>query len=158
MCGCAGQCGICRICRCAVTACQLSVTGTLLYCLAMDSGVGGERGEDVLLVELATELVHKVALSGWLEFEDVKALAMTCKRMKSIFVDDDYGRDIHYALKGVVENVRGKRWRSARFAVKRKWFVDWREKEESVWREVAKTVLAERLRCNRRKSWQDGKV
>merc|ERR1711991_943411 len=75
------------------------------------------------LVGMATEVLHKVALSGWLEFVDV-----------------DYGRDIHYALNGVMYNVRGKRWRSARFAVRRKWFVEGVE-EESVWREVASVVV-----------------
>ncbi len=82
-----------------------------------------EHEQGVGLVEMAPELVHKVALSGWLTFEDVTALSQTCRRMKNIFVDDAYGRDIHYALKGVLENVRAKRWRSARFAVRRKWFV-----------------------------------
>ena len=100
-----------------------------------------EEGEGVWLVELAPEVMHKVALSGWLEFEDVKALSQTCTRMKSIFLDDDYGRDIHYALIGVVENVRGKRWRSALYAVRRKWFVEGKEEEESVWREVAKAAV-----------------
>merc|ERR1711991_690021 len=90
---------------------------------------------------MATEVVHKVALEGWLEFEDVEALSQTCCRMKSIFVDDDYGRDIHYALKGVVENVREKRWRAARFAVRRRWFVGRREKEKRVWRGLAKVVV-----------------
>ena len=44
---------------------------------------------------------------------------------------NDYGRDIHYALKGVVENVGGKRWRAARSAVKRKWFAE-REEEDGM--------------------------
>ena len=108
-------------------------------------GMNTTMNEGVGLVELAPELMHKVALSGWLTFNDVAALSQTCRRMKSIFVDDDYGRGIHHAMKGVLHNVRAKRWKAARFAVKRKWFVDcWIEKEESVWREVAKTVLADR--------------
>ena len=92
------------------------------------------------LGELAPELLHLIALSGWLTFEDVAALSQTCVRMKIIFVDDEYGRDIHYALKGVVENVTAKRWVSARYAVKRRWFVEDGEDgedEESVWRMVA---------------------
>ena len=43
-----------------------------------------DMNEGVWLVELATEVMHKVALSGWLEFEDVEALSKTCKRMKNI--------------------------------------------------------------------------
>ena len=89
---------------------------------------------------MAPELIHKIGLSGWLAFEDVCALALSCKRMKSIIVDDDYGRDIHHALKGVMENVRGRRWRSARYAVRRKWFVRRKEDEESLWRKVAEVV------------------
>ena len=93
------------------------------------------------LVELAPEMMHKVALSGDLSFDDVKALSQTCRRMRTIFVDDDYGRDIHHALKGVVENVKEKRWRSARLAVRRRWFREEDGEEESVWREVAKVVV-----------------
>ena len=59
------------------------------------------------LVDLPPELLHKVAFSGTLSYTDVSALSQTCCRMKSIFLDDAYGRDIHHALKGVVENVKG---------------------------------------------------
>ena len=106
-----------------------------------------EHEQGVGLVNLAPELMHKVALSGWLTFNDVTALSKTCRRMKNIFVDDDYGRDIHYALKGVMENVRRKRWRSARFAVRRKWFVEGEEEEDegSVWREVARVVASKKM-------------
>ena len=97
-------------------------------------------GDVVGLDMMAPEVMHKVALSGWLEFEDVKALALTCKRMKSIFVDDAYGRDIHYALKGVMKNVRKRRWTAARYAVRRRWFVEGKEEEKSVWRKVANVV------------------
>ena len=94
---------------------------------------GEERG----LVGLATELVHRVALSGWLEPRDVAALAQTCRRMADVLVWDGYGRDLHRALVGVMENVWEKRWRAARYAVRRRWFVgDGRE----VWRRVAEVV------------------
>ena len=94
--------------------------------------------ELVGLVALAPELMHKVALSGYLSFNDVAALSQTCRRMNNIFVDDDYGRDIHYALKGVRENMEARRWRSARFAVGRGWFVGGGER---VWKEVASVVV-----------------
>ena len=100
-----------------------------------------EREQGVGLVELAPELVHKVALSGYLTFNDVTALSKTCRRMKNIFVDDGYGRDIHYALKGVMENMEAKRWRAARYATKRRWFRREGVREESVWKEVAGVVL-----------------
>ena len=65
--------------------------------------------------------------------------------MASILVWDGYGKDLHRALEGVMENVRGRRWRAARYAVGRRWFVDG-EEEESVWIEVAKVALFERKR------------
>ena len=98
---------------------------------------------------LAPELVHMVALTGHLTFNDIAALSQTCRRMKTIFVDDDYGRDIHYALKGVMENVRAKRWASARYALNRRWFVDGWENEESVWRMIADVVVLGSWRCVR---------
>ena len=106
---------------------------------SVENTEGSSNGDG--LVGLAPELVHKVALSGWLAFEDVRALAMTCKRMKTMFVDDAYGRDIHYALKGVMENVRAKRWVPARYAVRRRWFVGEDGGEESVWKGVAAIVV-----------------
>ena len=102
-----------------------------------------EGGEGFGLVGLATELIHLVALSGWLRFEDVCALALSCKRMNTVFVDDEYGRNIHHALLGVMKNVRTKRWVSAMYAVRRKWFVGGEEEEESVWRKVAEVVVGD---------------
>ena len=75
----------------------------------------------LMLLTLATELVHLIALSGYLTFSEVEALSQTCSRMKSILVDDAYGRDIHHALLGVVTNVKARRWRAARYAVRRGW-------------------------------------
>ena len=93
------------------------------------------------LVHLAPELMHKITLSGNLSFNDVAALSQTCHTMKTIFVDDAYGRDIHHALLGVLKNVETKQWTSARYAVKRRWFVGVRENEESVWRKVADVAV-----------------
>ena len=95
------------------------------------------------LVECAPELIHKIALSGWLTFHDVKALALSCKKMKAIFVDDDYGRNIHHALEGVMENVWEKRWASARYAVQRTWFVVDQEDEATLWKDVAEAVVGD---------------
>ena len=92
-----------------------------------------------MLTKLAPELVHNVALSGYLTHEEVAALAQTCRRLASILVWDTYGRDLHFALKGVVENVRRQRWSAARYAVRRRWFVE--SDEERVWRDVASVVV-----------------
>ena len=92
--------------------------------------------------ELAPELVHKIALEGWLEFSDVEALSKTCRRMASILMWDEYGRDVHYALLGVVENVREGRWSAARYAVCRRWFRGEDGGEESVWKRVIETDVA----------------
>ena len=97
------------------------------------------------LVGLAPEVVHKVALSGWLTFSEVAALSQTCKRMASILVWDEYGRDIHYALKGVMENVKAERWRSAQFAVRRRWFVGEEEEGETLWRKVVEAVVGREM-------------
>ena len=93
------------------------------------------------MVGLAPEMVHKVALSGWLNVEEVGALAQTCKRMASILVWDGYGRDLHMALRGVMENVREKNWVSARYAASRGWV----EEEgvdgvDGVWRKMVESV------------------
>ena len=118
-----------------------------------------EHGDSVGLVEMAPELMHKMAFSGSLTFEDVTALSQTCRRMKSIFVDDAYGRDIHYALKGVVENVRAKRWRAAVYAVRRRWLEEKDGGEEGVWRAVVEAVVgANKVRVeneNELKGWED---
>ena len=69
------------------------------------------------LVTLAPELVHKVALSGWLSVGEVVV------GWPSILVWDGYGRDLHMALQGVVENVKRRRWRSVKYAVNRRWYL-----------------------------------
>ena len=61
--------------------------------------------------------------------------------MASILVWDGYGKDLHMALRGVVENVRERRWKAGRYALARRWFGG--EEEESVWKEVVR-VVAER--------------
>ena len=71
---------------------------------------------------------------------EVGALAQTCRRMASILVWDGYGRDLHMALQGVVENVQRKRWRAAKYAVARGWYEGG---EEGLWREVAEVVGGE---------------
>ena len=99
------------------------------------------EGESVGLVNMAPEVMHLVALSGWLGVRDVAALSQTCRRMADILVWDGYGKDLHVALKGVVANVRGKRWKSAQYAMRRRWFVEGEEGEEEIlWRKVAETV------------------
>ena len=100
-----------------------------------------ECREDVGLADLAPELVHKLAFEGWLGVEDVKALGLVCKRLASILVWDEYGRDLHAALSGVMENVRAKRWNSARYAVGRRWLRGEDGEEESVWKRVAEAVV-----------------
>ena len=92
------------------------------------------------LVGLPPELVHAIALEGYLEVGDVRALALTCRRMAGILVEDAYGRDLHFALQGVVVNVRAKRWRSARFAVGRMWLGRRDGTAEEVWKRVVETV------------------
>ena len=107
------------------------------------AGLAGLAGL-VGLVGLAPELVHKVALSGWLRVGDVCALSQTCRRMADILVWDEYGKDVHMALLGVMENVETKRWKSARYAVGRKWFVEGEgEDEESVWKDVAEALVGD---------------
>ena len=90
----------------------------------MDPGVKN-NGDPVGLLDLAPEEVHLVALSGWLSISDVASLSTTCKRMADILVWDVYGKDVHYALLGVSANVDAGRWKAARYAVSRKWFVAW---------------------------------
>ena len=117
--------------------------------------------EGFWLAKLAPELLHLVALSGWLLFEDVTALSKTSRTLKNIFVDDDYARDIHYALLGAEGSVWDRRWRSARYAVRRRWFAyipsyakenlseflsadKQKELEESIWSVVVDSVAMNR--------------
>ena len=74
------------------------------------------------LVHLPVEIVYEVALSGYLEVKDVGSLGMTCKALYRLLVEDEYGRDLHYALRGVSENVEEKKFRAALYAAKRGWF------------------------------------
>ena len=93
--------------------------------------------------ELAPELVHEIAFGGWLGVEDVRALSETCKRMAEVLVWDEYGRDLCFALGGVVENVSGKRWKAARYAAKRGWYGGGGGGgggEEGVWKKVLEAV------------------
>ena len=99
------------------------------------------RGEG--LVGLAPELVHRVALGGWLGVEDVAALGQTCRRMAETLVWDGYGRDLHMALRGVMVNVRGGRWSSARYAVNRRWLRGEDGEEDTLWRRVGEAVVGE---------------
>ena len=78
----------------------------------------------IALTDLATELIHLIALSGYLTFPDVVSLALTCKSLCSVLVGDSYGRDLHYALRGVLPNVGERKWRSASYALTRSWFSD----------------------------------
>ena len=104
-----------------------------------DTGVEGmDRDRDEGLVELAPELVHKVALGGWLGVRDVAALSQTCRRMADILVWDEYGRDLHHALEGVMENVWERRWKAARYAVNRRWYGG---DGGGLWKEVAEVVM-----------------
>ena len=73
------------------------------------------------LNELAPELIHLIALSGNLSYEEACALSLTCKRMANILVYDKYGKDLLFALKGVAANVLKERWRVANFAMARGW-------------------------------------
>ena len=111
-----------------------------------DTGVEGmDRDRDEGLVELAPELVHKVALGGWLGVRDVAALSQTCRRMADILVWDEYGRDLHHALEGVVENARRGRWKAARYAMCRGWYggVCGDGGGGGVWKEVAEIVAVD---------------
>ena len=100
-----------------------------------------DMNEGVGLVELAPELIHKIALSGWLTYDDVLALAETCRRMEDILVHDNYGQDIHLAMLGVIYNARNMWWTSARYAMRRKWFAEG-EDEASLWRLLARLAVA----------------
>ena len=97
-----------------------------------------EGGHAFGLDMLAPELVHKVALGGYLSLSEVGALSQTCRRMADILVWDMYGKDLHMALLGVVENVRAQRWRAARYAVGRRWC-----ETEDVWKKVVEVVAGE---------------
>ena len=92
---------------------------------------------------LAPELIHKVALEGWLGVRDVGVLGLVCRRMADILVWDEYGRELHMALRGVVENVRERRWKAAMYAVKRRWFGGEEGGEEGVWRAVVGAVVGD---------------
>ena len=111
-----------------------------------DTSMGEGEGKGKGLVGLATEMVHEVALSGWLGVGDVAALSQTCSRMANVLVWDGYAKDLHLALLGVMENVRKGRWRSAQYAVKRRWFVE-EEEEETVWRKVALVAHKKRMKA-----------
>ena len=104
----------------------------------MERGEGVGAGEGVGLVGLAPELVHKVALSGYLTYEEVCALSRTCRRMADVLVWDVYGRDLGYALKGVVGNVERGRWKAARYALRRGWYEG---AGDGVWKDVAEVVV-----------------
>ena len=87
------------------------------------------------LVGLAPELVHRVALSGYLTYEEVCALSQTCRRMADVLVWDVYGRDLGYALEGVVGNVKRRRWKAAKYALNRGWYEG---DGEGLWEDVAR--------------------
>ena len=87
------------------------------------------------LVGLAPELVHRVALSGYLTYEEVCALSQTCRRMADVLVWDVYGRDLGYALEGVVGNVKRRRWKAAKYALNRGWYEG---DGEGLWKDVAR--------------------
>ena len=112
---------------------------------------------EIGLMELATELIHNVALSGWLEPRDVAALAQTCRRMAEVLVWDEYGANIHRALLGVTENVKGQRWKAANYAVHRRWFRGEDEGEETLWKCVVEAVVAQKnnLESNGAAGWEN---
>ena len=95
------------------------------------------------LTGLATEMVHKVALSGWLGVGDVAALSQTCRRMADVLVWDEYGRDLHFALLGVVENVVEERWKAAKYAMGRRWYGG----GEGLWRTLVTAAYEEEAFC-----------
>ena len=92
------------------------------------------------LTSLPPELIHAVALVGYLTFEDVMSLALTCKALASVILYDDYGRNIHFALRGVVANVESQLWVAARYAVSRSWFVSKDGKPHEAWYGVLQAV------------------
>ena len=106
----------------------------------MDNDEDDEGKRLAGLMGLAPELIHKVALEGWLGVRDVGVLGLVCRRMADILVWDEYGRELHMALRGVVENVRERRWKAAMYAVKRRWFGGEEGGEEGVWRGVVGLV------------------
>ena len=126
---------------------------------------GGGGGEDnvwsvglmaVGLMEMAAEVVHEIALSGWLEFEDVEALGLTCKKMAGILVWDGYGRDLHYALLGVGENARRKRWKAGKYALKRRWFGKGDgENGRKAWKQVAEIGLDDDVVLGGMEEWKE---
>ena len=94
--------------------------------------VTGRVTDRVRLTDLPPELIHMIALSGYLRHKEVTALSLTCKAMAGVLVHDAYGRDIHSAMRGVVENVKKKRWVSARYALARRWFGPEQQEEDSM--------------------------
>ena len=129
------------LCDDAITTCLNKMADESVAESVMESAMESEEGS--WLVRMAPEIVHKVALSGWLGVEEVAALSESCRRMAEILVWDEYGRDLHRALLGVVESVRGKRWKAAMYATSRRWFGVGEWGVESVWRGVAQAVVGE---------------
>ena len=92
---------------------------------------------------MAPEIIHMVALSGYLSAHEVAMLAGTCKQMAEVLTHDPYGRNIHKALLGVVANVEKKEWVAASYAMARHW-VD--GEERTLWREVANLRTGQQTR------------
>lgn len=90
------------------------------------------------ITTLAPEIIHEIALTGYLSHQDVSALSQTCKTMASLLIHDTYGHDIHHALLGVTANVNAKNWVAARYALKRRWFT-----EDDVWKRVVEAPVGE---------------
>ena len=93
------------------------------------------------LTEMPPELIHKIALTGYLTPPQVAALSQTCHHMASILVWDEYGNNIHHALNGVLPNVKAHNWKAAHYAITRRWFAADDNGEEGVWKEVAEAVV-----------------
>ena len=100
----------------------------------------GSTSSGIGLLTLAPEIIHKIALTGYLTPPQVAGLSQTCRQLASILLWDEYGRDIHYALKGVIPAIRTKRWKSALYALGRGWYEG---AEGGVWKEVAEVVVRE---------------
>ena len=75
-----------------------------------------------MLTSLPPEIIHTIALSGYLGASDVRSLSLTCTQMAAILHHDPYARDLCTALSGLLPNLASHNWTPVRYAIIRRWY------------------------------------
>lgn len=107
-----------------------------------------------MLTDMAPEMIHAIALSGYLTYDEVGALGMTCRAMAEVIIWDEYGRRLRRALVGVLPNLRAKRWECVWYALRRRWFGK-RERAGYLWQQVVSLVWTGGLELESRSEMEE---